>query len=401
MDLITFQQIVLDTLTHDFLRYALGAGIVYVLINVALAGPLQARKIRTQSPGWDQMAREIAVSMRTVLIFAANGIAISVGAVLEILPIYTDLETYGWPWFIASIAVIVVAHDAWFYWTHRMMHHPALFRVFHRLHHRSHNPTPFTSYSFDTGEAIVNAIFLPLFVALIPMHPAALLIFVFHMMIRNALGHCGYEVFPADLQGRPIFRWLAGVTHHDQHHANARYNLGFYFTWWDRIMGTEHPEYLSEFARVAPRLPFDKRDVTAALLLGLIMLTAAASQTRAADRDSAVNGIYAAPGLWAVVRFAPCSEATERTCGNLLWGWDMADWRGFAPGDRIIEGKADTSRGHFQGRLTDPYSGRVYRGTIRQRADGTLLLKGCVGPFCQSQIWHPLPRIRQRLARLG
>ena len=31
--------------------------------------------------------------------------------------------------------------------------------------------------------------------------------------------------------------------HHDMHHAGGRWNYGLYFTWWDRIGRTEHPEY--------------------------------------------------------------------------------------------------------------------------------------------------------------
>ena len=79
---------------------------------------------------------------------------------------------------------------------------------------------------------------------ILPAHPAAILVFVTHMMLRNAVGHSGYEFFPADRDGKPLFDWMTTVTHHDLHHAHAGYNLGLYFTWWDRWMGTEHPNYL-------------------------------------------------------------------------------------------------------------------------------------------------------------
>jgi sterol desaturase/sphingolipid hydroxylase (fatty acid hydroxylase superfamily) len=35
------------------------------------------------------------------------------------------------------------ALDAYFYGTHRLMHHPCLVRYFHRTHHRSVTPTGF------------------------------------------------------------------------------------------------------------------------------------------------------------------------------------------------------------------------------------------------------------------
>ena len=58
---------------------------------------------------------------------------------------------------------------------------------------------------------------------------------------------------PARRDGRPMFDWMTTVTHHDLHHAQAGWNYGLYFTWWDRWMGTEHPQYHARFAAVATR----------------------------------------------------------------------------------------------------------------------------------------------------
>ena len=236
-------------LTSDFIRYAVGAGGVYLIVNLMLSGFLRSRKIRANTPTLKQMLAEIVFSLRTVLIFASVGTFIYMGALHGVIPIYTDVATYGWPWLIASTLILIIAHDAWFYWSHWLMHRPRFFRWFHSRHHKSHNPTPFTSYSFDASEAVVNAVYFPLILLIIPSHPIALLVFTTHMMLRNAIGHCGVEVFPARRNGRPVFDWLTTVTHHDLHHAHAGRNFGLYFTWWDRWMGTEHPRYHKEFAK--------------------------------------------------------------------------------------------------------------------------------------------------------
>ena len=47
--------------------------------------------------------------------------------------------------------------------------------------------------------------------------------------------------------GSPLLRYVTTTTHHDLHHSSGRYNYGLYFTWWDRWMGTEHPEYVRRF----------------------------------------------------------------------------------------------------------------------------------------------------------
>ena len=242
-------------LTTDVLRYVIGAGGVYLIVNIALAGRLRARKIRADTPPFAQIRREILASLRTVLVFAVNGTLIVLGTKAGIIPIYTEIQTFGWAYLVFSTAVLILAHDAWFYWLHRLLHHPPLFRRLHRLHHRSHNPTPFTSYSFDLGEAVAHAIYLPLILLLLPAHPVAILIFVTHMMLRNAIGHSGYELFPANRNGQPLFDWMTTVTHHDLQHAHGGYNLGLYFTWWDRLMGTEHPNYHDAFRKAACSVP--------------------------------------------------------------------------------------------------------------------------------------------------
>jgi len=395
MAYLDLTDLIVGTLTHDTLRYALGAGGTYLIVNTLLAHRLRTRKIRAQTPRWPQIRRELLTSIRTVLIFAATGMLIGLAHASGLMPIYATVSDFGWPYLLASLVLIIVAHDAWFYWMHRLIHHRRLFRLMHRTHHRSHAPTPFTSYAFDISEAVLNAMFLPLFLLLIPMHPLAILAFLFHMMLRNALGHCGYEVFPARADGRPLLGWMTTVTHHDLHHADGRYNMGLYFTWWDRIMGTEHPRYHQEFARVARPLKSPARGIAA-----LILLTGAFVMTGTTAKSTELRGIYSAPFLGAVVRFAPCRKDQGAICGTLLWGWDATQWRHARPGDMIITGLKPDARGWAGGRLRHPETGLSFKGRVTHLPDGRLRLQGCAGPFCATQIWVPLGHLTATLAGL-
>ena len=247
----------------DTARYLIGAGSVYLLVWVVLSRALRNRKIRQASPDWRQMRREILASLRTAAIFAGvGGLSIAGLMAAGVDVVYGDPRARGWAYFGFSTAALIVLHDAWFYWTHRLIHHPKLFRRLHREHHKSHNPSPWTAYSFDPGEAVVNAIYLPLVLLIVPSSGLAIFIFVNHMMIRNAMGHSGYELFPSLRNGRPMFDWMTTVTHHDLHHAQAGWNFGLYFSWWDRLMGTEHPLYHEKFA-AAVRKPLDGSAVKA------------------------------------------------------------------------------------------------------------------------------------------
>lgn len=41
----------------------------------------------------------------------------------------------------------------------------------------------------------------------------------------------------------------------------------------------------------------------------------------------------------------------------------------------------------WRGRIYDPKSGKDYRSIVRLKSKNTLEVKGCIGPFCQTQTW--------------
>jgi Delta7-sterol 5-desaturase len=201
------------------------------------------------------MAWEVALSLRSMAIFGLTGGVIVFLALSGVRPrVYRSIDDHGWSWYFLSIALAIVIHDAYFYWTHRLLHHPALFRRFHRTHHLSNNPTPWAAYSFSAGEAIVQAGIGPLLVYTLPMHYSAFLAFMTFQITFNVFGHCGYEIFPRWFIRSPAGRLLNSVTHHAMHHEKVNSNFGLYFNVWDRLMGTNHTEYEERFERVTARL---------------------------------------------------------------------------------------------------------------------------------------------------
>jgi sterol desaturase/sphingolipid hydroxylase (fatty acid hydroxylase superfamily) len=140
--------------------------------------------------------------------------------------------------------LVLIVHDAYFYWTHRWMHHPALFKFFHWEHHKSQAPTVFTAYSFSIPEAIVQGLFGIFYVALFPATFVTLIFFQFVEIAHNLAIHSGMDVFPRALVTGKRFGWLAGPTYHDLHHRTARGNYGLYTRFWDRLCGTEHPDFV-------------------------------------------------------------------------------------------------------------------------------------------------------------
>ncbi len=244
----------LESACVDIARYVVFAVSVWLVLWVACRSLLRNRKIREETPAARQLVVEFLVSIRSIAIFSTIGISMFLLEGAGLLPGPALAAQGDLVWATASLVLMVMAHDAYFYWSHRLMHDPRLFRRLHRRHHRSHNPSPFTAYSFDLGEAAVMASFVPLWMIAVPTSWPVLSLFMLHQIVRNTLGHSGYELMPATSARKPMVDFLTTTTHHDLHHAEAGWNYGLYFTWWDRMMGTEHPEYHARFAQAAGKL---------------------------------------------------------------------------------------------------------------------------------------------------
>ncbi len=245
--------------------YATVAGLAWFGFYVLFRDRARRRKIIPRPPTLARQGWEVAYSLRSLAVFGVVAGLVAFASMSGVhTRMYGRVGKYGWPWYFASLALALVIHDAYFYWTHRLLHHPALFRRMHRVHHLSTNPTPWASYSFDVGEAFVQAGIGPVLIYAIPMHHSAFLAFMTWQIAFNVLGHCGFEVFPPRFLRTRLGRLLNTPTHHAMHHEKLGGNYGLYFSFWDRLLGSHHPDYEARFARVTAPAPRDGPAVAAA-----------------------------------------------------------------------------------------------------------------------------------------
>ena len=99
-------------------------------------------------------------------------------------------------WLPVSVLVYLVLHDTWFYWTHRWMHRPRLFKIAHAVHHASRPPTAWAAMSFHPLEAVTGAVVIPVLVFVVPIHIAALGVVLAVMTLMGVTNHMGWEMFP-------------------------------------------------------------------------------------------------------------------------------------------------------------------------------------------------------------
>lgn len=236
--------------------YIAFSGLAYWLLWVRGRRSLAHFKIEPHWPRRGQVRSEIAWSLASMLIFTAIATLVYVAWQHDLTPLlYTDVGEHGWGYFWLSVLLMVLLHDAWFYWTHRLLHLPWLFRHVHARHHRSRPPTPWSTHSFHPLEAVVQISILPVIVFVMPAHPAAILVFIVVLKIYNTIGHMGYELFPRAFGRHWLFHWSNAATHHDMHHSHVTGHFGLYFNFWDRVMGTNLPDYAAVFDRVTSQRP--------------------------------------------------------------------------------------------------------------------------------------------------
>ncbi|MDH4092598.1 MAG: sterol desaturase family protein [Cyclobacteriaceae bacterium] len=228
--------------TSIFLRYFILAGIGYFVFYVWRHKTFAFMKIQKDSPSAKIVRKEIGYSSLTLITFCATSWMIFQWEKSGITKIYRDIHQHSYAYFAVSIIIMIMLHDAYFYWTHRLLHLPKLFNWIHKTHHLSSNPTPWASFSFHPVEAIISAGIIPLIVLSIPCHPYALFCFLTFMTFINVMGHLGYEAIPKWVTKGKIGKWQNTSTNHNIHHQHSKCNFGLYFTFWDKLMGTHAVE---------------------------------------------------------------------------------------------------------------------------------------------------------------
>jgi sterol desaturase/sphingolipid hydroxylase (fatty acid hydroxylase superfamily) len=214
------------------LRYFLASGLFAALT-------LRARPGLYDGLG-PQIWREIRWSMLSALIYGAP-----VGFIMW------GWHHHGWTritadwsalplWYLPlSVFVYLFVQDTWFYWTHRAMHIPRLFRLAHAVHHQSRPPTAWTAMSFHPLEALSGAVVVPVLVFLLPIHVAMLGLVLAIASVMGVTNHMGWEIFPRRLVHSAFGNWVITASHHERHHEEYRCNFGLYFRFWDRVCGTD------------------------------------------------------------------------------------------------------------------------------------------------------------------
>eukprot|EP00051_Salpingoeca_urceolata_P019272 m.279327 g.279327 ORF g.279327 m.279327 type:complete len:295 (+) comp19388_c0_seq2:5215-6099(+) len=142
------------------------------------------------------------------------------------LPAWTEVA-----WHVLVSALI---NDTIFYWAHRIVHSPSLYRMIHKQHHKYKAPFAWASEYAGVFELLaIDG--TPIFVGpyLLRSHVFSLYVWMFIRLVYTLEIHSGF-----DLWVWRLIPFYGGAPMHEWHHNNTLGNYSDCFSIWDRLCGT-------------------------------------------------------------------------------------------------------------------------------------------------------------------
>jgi len=138
-------------------------------------------------------------------------------------------------WFLLLFPLTSIWASFHFYWVHRLLHWPPLYKVAHALHHRNVNVGPWSGLSMHPIEHVIylSSLLIHWVFAFHPIHV------LFHCLWNTAgasTSHSGYE----SLVIKDKKRLALGYFFHQLHHRYFECNYGTAEMPWDKWFGSFH-----------------------------------------------------------------------------------------------------------------------------------------------------------------
>jgi sterol desaturase/sphingolipid hydroxylase (fatty acid hydroxylase superfamily) len=251
MELIAWSKLILGEAWGSVWPQWSIAALAFVAIHMLFRRYFGRRRIQERSLRRRQLSHEILFSLLTLL--SGNGIGLSVAYLSNHGLASVQTGPVGPGTIAVQFSIYFVLFDVCFYAIHRLMHSRALYWL-HEFHHRSETPNPLTAFSFHPVEGLISGGFVVLMVYLFEFHVYTVFAVNAYGACQSVLIHCGHEMFPRRWYENKLSRLYISPSYHDKHHSTYRYNFGGFTSIWDRLFGTMHPSFESDYRALQDRI---------------------------------------------------------------------------------------------------------------------------------------------------
>lgn len=182
----------------------------------------------------DNMFRTLCTGVPILTGYEALTYWLFANAYLGFVP-FAEISIVFWIWFALLLLIAPVIHALHFYFSHRILHWPPLYRSVHRIHHFNTEVGPWSGLAMHPVELAIY--FSTVCVQwLLALHPLNVLYQIHIALFNAAVSHTGFDKLlvggPIKLESNNYFHYL--------HHKHFECNYGSTVAPMDQLFGTFH-----------------------------------------------------------------------------------------------------------------------------------------------------------------
>ncbi|KAM3601925.1 uncharacterized protein V6R79_021370 [Siganus canaliculatus] len=141
-------------------------------------------------------------------------------------PCGPELPTFHWA--LVELTVFSILEEVFFYYSHRLFHHPSLYKFYHKQHHEWTAPIGVVAiYAHPLEHMISNMLPVVIGPVLLGSHVTTTTMWYSLALFSTTISHCGYHL-----------PFLPSPEYHDFHHLKFNQCFGV-FGVLDRLHGTD------------------------------------------------------------------------------------------------------------------------------------------------------------------
>jgi len=153
---------------------------------------------------------------------------------------YTNIHDHSYSYTFATIPMNLLLTDALFYFMHRLAHLDLLYDRIHYLHHSLRPLDSWVSRASHWVDSNMENVAFTIPFVLIPTYfPLMYALLIFSFFWGSYIHNNGYRVSTGPINGA-----VEHAVHH--HYGKKNYNFAYYFTFWDKLLGTAYQRQIGQ-----------------------------------------------------------------------------------------------------------------------------------------------------------